>query len=168
MKVSTRHSARQSIRRSGSRRSSYSYPSPSGTTTTSNGSSSYSQGESYGEGLAAGESKAFSFSTGGSGPGAGGGVFFFALLLLILATWKPFWSPLIDTAWSGTSRKTTVPVQLVIGGLVFAWLLSLMAKASKQSEQVAIWMLVAMWLVFIMFNGGPTINAIFDAIPNLV
>jgi len=87
------------------------------------------------------------------------GVLFWAFALLVFATWAGFWQPTIDAMWNGTAWNTPIDGKLILGGVMFAIVLAMIADTSDEAASVIIWMLVAMWLLFIMFNGLPTIQS---------
>ncbi len=90
-----------------------------------------------------------------------GGVLVSSLVLLMLATWKPYWKPLMDTAWNNTPLKTEFPHSMIVGGVVFAIILAMIANSSNEGHTIIVWTLVAMWLLYLIFNGVPTLNSVF-------
>lgn len=86
------------------------------------------------------------------------GVLFWAFALLVFATWKGFWQPTIDSVWNGTAWNTPIDGKLILGGVVFAIVLAMMADTSDEAAGAITLMLIAMWLLFIMFNGQSTMQ----------
>lgn len=100
-----------------------------------------------------------------SGPGM---VILFGGALLIMSTWDGFWSPFFSTWWGAASTgkqpgplQTSIPGNVVIGGIVFIIIASVIASMSPEAAGVIMLMLVAMWLLFIMFNGQKTLQNFF-------
>lgn len=91
-----------------------------------------------------------------------GGVLFWSMTLLAFATWKGFWQPTINTIWTGAKWSTPIDGRLILGGIVFAIVLAMLADSSDDAASVIIIMLVGMWLLFLMFNGLTTIEAFFN------
>jgi hypothetical protein len=90
------------------------------------------------------------------------GVFLWSTLLLVFATYKGFWQPTINTIWTGAKWSTPIDGRLILGGIVFAIVLAMIADSSDDAASVIIIMLVGMWLLFLMFNGLTTIEAFFN------
>ena len=91
-----------------------------------------------------------------------GEVLFWSMTLLAFATWKGFWQPTINTIWTGAKWRTPIDGRLILGGIVFAIVLAMIADSSDDAASVIIIMLVGMWLLFLMFNGLTTIEAFFN------
>lgn len=90
------------------------------------------------------------------------GVLLWSLLLLGLSTWSGFGKPTFDVLVGNTSTwKTQYPFQLIIGGVVFCVVLAMIANSSNEAETMIVFLLVAMWILFIMFNGLTTIESVF-------
>ncbi len=89
------------------------------------------------------------------------GILFWSFALLALATWSGFWAPTINTIWKGDPWQTKIDGKLILGGILFAIVLAMLADSSDDAASLITWMLVAMWLLFLMFNGGDTIKNFF-------
>jgi hypothetical protein len=101
------------------------------------------------------------------GGGAGmvasaGSVVTLASILLVLATWDGFSKPLFISMWTATEFRPTYSWNLMVGGIVFIIIMGVIASQSPNAGGVMLLSVIAMWIVFLMFNGQPTISAFFD------
>src|SRR5262249_25113655 len=69
---------------------------------------------------------------------------------------------IVDGLWNAKDIKTSVDVRLVLGAVVFIALIGFIARMNKATHDIIVLMLVAMWLLFIMFNGLPLLQAFFN------
>jgi hypothetical protein len=93
-----------------------------------------------------------------------GGVLFWSLLLLVMATWSGFWKPTINVIWDPVHNdwNTTITKRTELGGVAFCILISFIANYNDDAGAVIELMLVALWLIFIMFQGTGTIKNTFN------
>ena len=82
-----------------------------------------------------------------------GGVLLFALLLEAFATWDGFSKPMLDKIWNGTSAPTPIDGRLILGGVVFAFVLAMIADSNDAAGTLISVMLAGLWLIFLLENG---------------
>lgn len=86
--------------------------------------------------------------------------------LFLFATWKDVGSPLINSAANKTPYAG-MPVKSILGGVLFIVVIGVIASTSTTGSDIMIWMLLAMWLLFIMFNGSGSLQGLLGSIsPN--
>lgn len=98
--------------------------------------------------------------SGASGTHAGMAILL-ATTLFMFATWKDFGNPLINSALHNQPLSFGRPFPMIIGGVVFIVLIGVIASTSSTGSDIMIWMLIAMWLLFMMFNGTNQMKAVF-------
>lgn len=82
-----------------------------------------------------------------------GGVLLFALLLLAFSTWDGFSKPMLDKIWNGTTAPTPIDGRLILGGVVFAFVLAMVADSNDAAGTLISVMLAGLWLIFLLENG---------------
>ena len=82
-----------------------------------------------------------------------GGVFLGAILLLTFATWDGFSKPMLDKIWNGTTAPTPIDGRLILGGVVFAIVLAMIADSNDAAGTLISVMLAGLWLIFLLENG---------------
>jgi hypothetical protein len=96
------------------------------------------------------------------GSHSAGGVLLSSLLLLTLATWQGFGKPTLDAAWNGVPWNTTIDGKLILGGIAFCVVMAMIAESNDDAHSLIVWMLVALWIIFVVMNGSSTISSIFN------
>lgn len=151
MKVNARRS-RRSTRTSTTGGSITSTVTAKGTKSVTNRAPSSSTAESVTPG-------SFSVDTSDSGPGSSNGLFVALIALYMIALWNQVFGPIWNTIWTGTKPDIKVGGWIAVGGLVFIFLITGIARISKQWEQ-AMWVItIGMWMVYLMFNGSQQLQS---------
>lgn len=83
--------------------------------------------------------------------------------LFLFATWKDVASPFLSSATNKTPY-TGMPVKSILGGVLFIVVVGIIASTSSTGSDIMIWMLLAMWLLFIMFNGSQQVSSLIKSI----
>ena len=88
-----------------------------------------------------------------------------AAALLVASQWDGFFAPLWNQLWNDPTAKSMpykVSINLIIGAVVFIAAIGFIASISEDAAGVMILMLLAMWLLWIMFNGQQQVTSFFD------
>lgn len=93
-------------------------------------------------------------------PGGTGGLFVALTALYIVALWNQVFSPIWTTIWTGTKPNIQVNAWIAVGGLLFIFLITGLARISKQWESAMWVMTIGMWLVYFTFNGKQLSSAV--------
>jgi hypothetical protein len=83
--------------------------------------------------------------------GKPGLVLILSTALLLFATWDGFGKEAMSTLMSGTDFNPSIPFPMIVGGIVFIAILYAISEA--EGGDVALYMVIGLWLLFIMFNG---------------
>jgi hypothetical protein len=82
--------------------------------------------------------------------------------LFLMATWHDLGSPFIQSAMN--KQPFTGSIHIVLGGILFIGLIGIIASTSSTGSDIMLWMLLAMWLLFIMFNGSSQVSGFLSSI----
>lgn len=102
--------------------------------------------------------------TAGGGTGftaSPGAVVTLASILFIFAYWNDFTKPWIESLMNATPFRPSVSGNMIIGGIVFIIIIGVLSSLSDDIAGVMLLMVIAMWIVFLTFNGEPTISGFF-------
>lgn len=86
-----------------------------------------------------------------------------ATTLFIFAEWNTVFAGILKQAIPNNqafSSASSPDYKLLIGGVVFIGLIGIIASTGPTGSSIMIWMLIAMWLLFIMFNGAKTMHSV--------
>lgn len=89
-------------------------------------------------------------------PGAANAVFILGFGLAAVALWNTTVVALWDLAWNGpnATRRIILPPGPLIGLVGFVLLLVFVASLSPESAQVTLYLMLALWAVFLVMNPG--------------
>lgn len=83
--------------------------------------------------------------------------------LFLMATWKDVASPFINSAMNAKPYTGTSP-KIILGGVLFIAIIGIIASTGPTGSSIMVWMLIAMWLLFIMFNGSNQVASFFGSL----
>lgn len=91
--------------------------------------------------------------------GNASGVMVAAALLLVASQWRGFFGPLMHNLfWPDNFERYDTNLGLIAGGVVFVIAVGVLASISADSAGVMWLMVIAMWILFIMFEGQNTVK----------
>jgi len=104
------------------------------------------------------QSPTFSIGTGG-GNAKPGMVFVLATTLFVVSTWDGYGRYVFNTLLTGADFNPEIQFPLMVGGVVFIMMISAIAEA--EGGDVALYMVIGLWLLYIMFYGAKTWQSIW-------
>lgn len=93
--------------------------------------------------------------------GSTGMVVVLGTTLLVFATWDSFGKPFFNSLIFATPFQPPQSWNMEIGGVVLIVIMAMIASMSEESAGVMLLAVIAMWMVFIIFNGQKTIQNVF-------
>jgi hypothetical protein len=95
------------------------------------------------------------FTMGGTPSKGGAGlVFILAFTLFVVSTWDGYGKYAFNTLLGGADFTPVIPFPMMVGGLVFVIILSAISEADDSN--LALYMVIGLWLLYILFYGQKT------------
>lgn len=82
-------------------------------------------------------------------------------LLLVMSAWNGFFKEYWNALLNARTPQPQIDYHMILGGIVFIVILGVGAASSPELAGVELLMLLALWLLFIMFNGQNSIKNFF-------
>lgn len=86
--------------------------------------------------------------------GAQGTVLVLGAGLAGVALWSDTIAPLLDSAWNGTPLNISLPASGIASLVLFVGALVFVSDLSPDAAQVALWLVIALWCVWLVMHPG--------------